>query len=310
LISTRTTPARPPRLRPGDRVALVAPAGPASEEKIQRSIERCHAFGLQPVVAASARKRHGFMAGTDAERAADLQTAFDDESIAAIWAVRGGYGAMRLLDQLDFGQIQHRPKPFIGFSDNTALHLAFSRSALVSFLGPHASERFPDETATTFRRVLFEAEAPGLLPVPAGEPPVSTLSPGMAEGELIGGNLSLLATACGTRFSLEAHGRIVVIEDIGEPEHHIDRTLTQLALSGALDGAVAIAFGRFTNIPETPNDLPLDQVLREWVEPLRIPAVLGLPFGHVDQNWTLPLGARCRLDADAGTLEILDPAVT
>lgn len=300
---------RPPRLRPGDRVLLVAPAGPAAEEKIARGVERCRALGLEPVLAASARRRHGYLAGTDEERAADLQAGFEDDSIAALWAVRGGYGAIRLLPRLDLSPLQRRPKPFVGFSDNTALHLAFQNAGLVSFHGPHAPEPFPEPTEAAFRKVLFEPGPVGFLPYPTEEKPPTTLTGGVAEGDVVGGNLALLASACGTPFALRAHGKIVLIEDVGEPIHHVDRTLTQLAFSGALDGAAAIAFGQFSRMRPVPNDRPLEEMLREWIAPLGIPAVLGFPFGHLDHNWTLPLGVRARLDADAATLEILEPAV-
>lgn len=300
---------RPRRLRPGDRVLLVAPSGPASEERIRHGEERCRALGLEPVVAPSARKQHGYFAGTDEERAADLRAGFRDDSITALWAVRGGYGAIRLLTRVDLEPLRRNPKAFIGFSDNTAIHLALNRAGMVSFLGPHAPEDFPEVTDASFRKVLFEGDAPGLLPLPTNRPAPVPLAGGVAEGPLIGGNLTLLASACGTPFSLQTRGAIVLIEDVGDPIHHIDRHLTQLYLAGALDGAAGIAFGHFSNIEKTPNDRPIVDVLREWVEPLGIPAVFDLPFGHEPENWTLPLGARARLDGNAGTLEILEPGV-
>lgn len=218
---------------------------------------------------------------------------------------------MRLLEALDLLPLRDRPKPFIGFSDNTAIHLALARIGLVSFHGAHPGGEFPGFTERCFRDVLFRAEPAGALPsAPDGEAAVC-LSAGEAEGPLVGGNLALLAAACGTPFELDARGRIVVIEDINEPAYRIDRAFTQLRLAGCLDGAVAIAFGRFNwTEPVPPTDPPLDEVLAELVGPLDIPAVAGLPFGHVDDQWCLPLGVRARVDAGSGRFELLESAVT
>lgn len=300
---------KPPALTPGSRVALVAPAGPVTAARIQRAIERCTALGYEPVVSEIVRLRHGYLAGPDRNRASDIQAAFDDPDLDGVWALRGGYGTMRILPQLDLSALRERPKAFIGFSDNTGLHLALQRRGLVSFHGPHAGfDRFPRSARRTFERVLQEPLAAGILKPPRKPKPL-TLRPGRAEGRLLGGNLSLLAAACGTPFQPDANGRIVVVEDVAEPVYRIDRMLTQLRLSGALDGVAALAFGRFTKVRPMREDLPLERVLRDVADTLRVPAVAHLPFGHVPRNWTLPLGCRARLDADAGTLEVLEAAV-
>lgn len=301
---------RPPRLAPGARVMLVAPAGPVSEETIETAMLRCATLGFEPVLAPSVRERRGYLAGPDALRAADLQGAFDDARTDAIWAIRGGYGALRLLPCLDLTPLRSVPKAFIGLSDSTALHLALAGAGLVSFHGPNAgAAAFPEATEACFRRVLCSTEPPGYLPYPDVSVPTTTLAGGSAEGRLAGGNLALVAAACGTAFQLQGRGAIVLLEDVGEPVYRIDRMLTQLALSGALDGAAAIAFGHFTQPRSGQDDRLLLDTLREWIAPLGIPAALGLPFGHVLYNWTLPLGALARLDADGGTLEVLEPAV-
>lgn len=289
---------------------LVAPAGPASPEKIDASVERCAHFGFEAVLGSGARERTGYLAGPDAARAADLQAAIDDDSIDAIWAIRGGYGSMRLLPKLDLSRLRVRPKPFIGFSDNTTLHLAFARAGIVSYHGPHAAAPFPPLTEDCFRRVLMSTEPAGILPLPElGERRV-TLCGGSAEGTLLGGNLAMLAAACGTPVAPEGTGRIIFIEDVGEPLYRIDRTLTQLALAGVFDGAAGVAFGQFSEVVPHEDDVRVNEVLREFIEPFGIPAVSGLPIGHVDLNWTLPFGVRARLDADAGTLALLDSAVS
>jgi muramoyltetrapeptide carboxypeptidase len=278
-------------------------------DRVDRAIAECLYLGLEPVLGAAARGRLGYLAGPDPERAADLNRAFRDPAIDAVWSLRGGYGAMRLLPDLDFESLRRAPKPFIGFSDNTAIHLALAHHGVISFHGPH-----PGALETTFSRaclqdVLGMTHASGVLPpAPDGEP-VTCLAPGAATGRLAGGNLSILAGMCGTPWPLRAAGCIVVVEDVGEPTYRIDRMLMQLLLSGCLHGAAGIAFGRFTDRTASDNDRPLEEVLTEIVGPLGIPVVAGVPVGHIDAQWTLPLGARARLDADRGTLEILESAV-
>jgi muramoyltetrapeptide carboxypeptidase len=300
---------RPPRLQAGDRVALLAPAGPVTAERLDTAIVRCRRLGLQPAPGAAVRRRSGYLAGPDASRAADFQAAVRDDDVAAIWAVRGGYGTMRLLASLDLEPLRRRPKPFIGFSDNTALHLALQRLGLVSFHGPHAGfPDFPEWTEACFRSVLMADRPAGVLPAaPSGSGAV-VLRGGRARGRLLGGNLSLLAALCGTAYQPRCRGRILFIEDVAEPVYRIDRMLTQLQLAGVLDGAAGFALGLFTRLPEGQAE-SLERLLRSRLSPLGVPAVLGLPFGHAGLNWTLPLGVDALLDGDAATLELLEPAV-
>jgi len=300
---------RPARLISGSRVALVAPAGPLTEERIETALDRCRALDLHPVLGRSARNRTGYFAGTDEERAADLQAALDDDSIDAIWALRGGYGALRLLPHLDVSRMREKAKAFIGFSDNTTLHLTFFNAGVVSFHGPHAGGDFPSETRAAFERVLFCDEAAGELPLRASDPAPQMLRGGKARGPLIGGNLSLLATSCGTDHCLQARGCIVFMEDVSEATYRVDRALMQLYAAGAFVGVAGFAFGRFTDVPESENDRPIYEVLLEIAERLRVPAVVDFPIGHVEHNWTVPVGVIAELDADAATLGIVEPAV-
>lgn len=301
---------RPQRLSAGDRVLLVAPAGPVSARRIEVARRRCRALRLEPVVAAAAAERRGYLAGTDAARAADVQRGFQDEDIAAVWAIRGGYGTMRILRRLDFAPLLRRPKPVIGFSDTTALHLALARARLVSFHGPHAGlAEFPDFAAQCMERVLFRPQPAGILPMAPDAPPPVTLVEGIAQGELAGGNLALLAALCGTDFAPRAEGKIVCLEDVDEPLYRVDRMLTQLALAGVMRGAAGVAFGQFTRMKTSASDPPLVHVLRDWALDLGIPAVSGLPFGHAAANWTLPFGVVARMDAAACTIELLEAAV-
>jgi muramoyltetrapeptide carboxypeptidase len=295
---------RPPRLRAGSRVALVAPAGPVQEGRIQAALERCRRLGLEPVLGAAAHGMHvEYLAGTDEDRLADLQRALVAPDIDAVWALRGGYGTMRLLQRLDLAGLAAASRAFIGFSDNTALHLALHARGVVSFHGPNAGGDASELSEACLRRVLFEAEAAGALPLPAGRAP-ARLHGGAAEGPLIGGNLALLAAMCGTPAAPRAAGAILFVEDVGETAYRLDRAWTQLALAGALDGVRGVAFGRFTDCGADTHAL-----LQRLSAPLGVPVLADLPFGHEPDNWTLPLGVRARLDADAGSLELLESAV-
>ena len=299
---------KPRALRPGARVALVAPAGPVARERIEGSVARCRSLGLDPVVMPSAAARRGFLAGTDAERLGDLQAALDDLSIDAVWALRGGYGTLRFLHRLDLSRQRKAPIPFIGFSDNTTLHVLHAALGVISFHGPHPGADFPPETEEAFRCVLFDREPAGRLPTRELDPEPRTLVGGRVEAPLAGGNLCLLASLCGTPWQATARGRILLLEDIGEPAYRVDRMLIQLERSGVLDGALGLAVGRFTASAD--DEHPIVDVIAEFAERLRLPAVVDLPFGHVEHNWTLPVSARALLDADAATLAISESAVS
>lgn len=295
---------RPPRLRAGARVALVAPAGPMADERIDIALDRCRRFGLEPVLGEAARSRHReYLAGSDELRRDDLRRAFTDPEIDAVWALRGGYGTMRLLADLDLSGLALAPRAYIGFSDNTAVHLALHTRGVVSFHGPHAGGDATDLTELVMQRVLWNDRAAGVLPLPDDRPAV-TLAGGTAEGPLIGGNLSLLAAMCGTRAAPVADGAILFVEEIGEEAYRLDRAWTQLELAGVLDGVAGIAFGRFTDCGDDVIDL-----LQLLTARLAVPTLADLPIGHEPDNWTLPLGVGARLDAGRGTLELLEPAV-
>jgi len=299
---------RPPRLRAGDRVALVAPAGPITPERLSNAIELCESLGLMPVTAENAAGRAGYFSAPDAQRARDLQSAIDDDSIAAIWALRGGYGTMRILPLLDLRRLRARPKAYIGFSDNTALHMALLNAGLVSFHGPHAGGDFPEDVRAAFQAVLFEPAAAGPLPLLGGEP-ARTLTPGRVSAPLIGGNLALLAALCGTPYQPVTAGRILFFEDVGEPAYRVDRMLVQLRMSGALDGVAGVAVGRFTECEAREGEPAVLDVVHEFVRSLGVPAATGFPIGHVPANWTLPIGVQAVLDADDGALTLTEPAV-
>ncbi|HEX2204250.1 MAG TPA: LD-carboxypeptidase [Longimicrobium sp.] len=304
---------RPPALRPGARVALVAPAGPLGEGAVERAVERVRAWGFEPVPGEACHGRHGYLSAPDAARAADFNAALRDPSVDAVWSLRGGYGVMRILDAIDWEALVARPKALIGFSDNTALHLAARRLGVVSFHGPHpATVEMNDFAQAGLWRVLTDPAPAGRLPFPEGDASTETITGGVAEGPLVGGNLSLVASTLGTAYAIDAEGALLFLEEVGEPAYRVDRMLTQLRLAGVLDHVAGVVIGGFTETPEgaSPDHPAVEEVLRDRLGDLGVPVAVGFPFGHVADNWTLPVGVRARLDAGAGRLEVLEGAVS
>lgn len=291
----------PPALAPGARVALVAPAGPLRDERdLERAIANVREMGWEPIVGTHAMARSGYLAGLDHERLSDLQRALDDRDIDAVWCLRGGYGAMRLLEALAFDALRTRPKPLIGFSDITALHAAAGRAAqLVTYHGPTARGALTPFSRTSLSlAVATQGDSCGFAA------DARALYAGRAQGRLVGGNLALLAALAGTPYEPDYDGAILVIEDVNEPVYRADRMLTQLRLSGALTGVVALAFGAFTESPEAEGAGAFEALFQSLATTLHVPCVVGIPMGHINDQWTLPLGALATLDADARRLTV------
>jgi muramoyltetrapeptide carboxypeptidase len=316
---------RPRRLAPGQTVGMVAPsAAPNEPERIRFAIDTVESLGFKVKPGAHLFDREGYLAGADAARAADLNAMFADDGVDAIWCVRGGYGASRMLPALDYEAMRRRPKPLIGYSDITALHMAIHRHAgLVTFHGPVAFRAFTPYTLGELRRVLWTGEVPSRLGAPPPferaegrvdwENRVATLVPGKARGRLIGGNLCLMAHLCGTPYFPDLRGAILFLEDVEEAYYRIDRMLTQLWLSGALAEVAGIVFGKFTSCDPSPfflQNRPLEEILAERARALGVPAVSGVMIGHVEDQTTLPIGCLAELDADAATLTLLEPGIS
>ena len=311
----------PPVLKPGQRVALVAPAGPLLDhDDLTRGEELCRALGFEPVLGANAGRRYGYLAGTADERVADLNAALADPRVDAVWCLRGGYGLTRILDRVDFGALERRPKAVIGFSDVTALLLALYReTGVATFHGPMARAPLTPFSRDHFARVLTAVKPAGRLGRVA--PPADVLVPrqgrivglvpGAAEGRLIGGNLTLLQCLIGTRYFPDLDGAILFLEDVHEDLYAIDRMLAHLRMTGALGKVAGVLIGQFTEMKRSTEDgaLGFDEVLATHLAPLRIPVAYGFPIGHVDDQWTLPVGIRARVDAGTGEVELLEPSV-
>lgn len=286
----------PPPLAPGARVALLSPAGPLIDAAdLSRAESNARTLGWDPIVFPGALARHGYLAGDDASRVADLNAAIRDPRIDGIWCIRGGYGTMRILDAIDYDALRKSPKAVIGYSDITALHCAIrARCDLVSYHGPTARA-----TLTPFSRASLERatrrdgdpfEGVGALPL---------LREGSAAGPLVGGNLALLCALIGAPYSAQFDGAILVIEDVNEPLYRIDRMIRQLILSGALARVAGLCVGSFTERGDETDDAPrsLDVLFEEAAAHVRGPVATGAPVGHLANQWTIPLGARAELSA-------------
>ncbi|GAA2784127.1 S66 peptidase family protein [Nonomuraea dietziae] len=279
-------------MRAGDTVAIVSPSGPANATLLARGVRLLEGLGLKVVLGEHVLDREGFLAGSDADRAADLQAAWCDPAVSAVFCSRGGYGAARLLDLLDWAAMREAgPKVLLGSSDITALHhVVATELGLPTLHGPMpACDAVTDPvTWDNLQAALF-----GQAPPVTGD---TVLREGRAEGVLAGGNLSLLASLCGTRHQPSFAGRLVLLEDIAEHPYRIDRMLTQLLQSGVFDGVRGIALGSWVDCGD-----PLP-VLAERLLPLDVPVIAGLPVGHGTPQWSVWLGALGVIDTESCSL--------
>ncbi|MEU8988058.1 LD-carboxypeptidase [Streptomyces sp. NPDC048558] len=301
---------RPSRLAPGARVAVVAPSGPVPEERLRAGLDVLRGWGLDPVVAPHVLDRHGelaYLAGADADRVADLQTAWCDPAVDAVLCARGGYGAQRLVDLLDWEAMRAAgPKVFVGFSDVTALHEAFAdRLGLVTLHGPMAAGVDFIKNARAqehLRATLFEPESVRTIASTG-----SALIPGRARGVTLGGCLCLLAAEVGTPYArTSARGGLLCLEDVGEETYRLDRYLTQLLRAGLFEGVRGVLLGSWQECE------PYERVrvlLLDRLGGLGVPVVEEFGFGHGEGALTIPLGVSAELDADAGTLTLDEPAL-
>ncbi|MFJ7069320.1 LD-carboxypeptidase [Streptomyces sp. NPDC101115] len=303
---------RPPRLRPGARVAVVAPSGPVPEDRLQAGLDILRGWDLDPVVAPHVLDTHpalDHLAGADADRARDLTEAWCDPDVSAVLCARGGYGAQRMVDLLDWTAIRAAgPKVLVGYSDVTALHEAFAvRLGLATLHGPMvAAAAFLKDARTqeSLRATLFAPESVRTI----GLDTAAALAPGRAHGVTLGGCLALLAADLGTPHARpSARGGLLLLEDVGEEPYRLDRMLTQLLRSGWLDGVAAIGLGSWEECG--PYD-EVREVLADRLGGLGVPVLENMGFGHHESAPTVPLGVPGVLDTEAGTLTLDVPALS
>lgn len=285
-----------PRLRPEGRIAIIAPAGPKAFD-VPTAERWMAARGYSLKIFPGALQHSGYLAGNDSTRLQDLHDAFADDEIDAIMCLRGGYGSPRLLDRIDYSLLRRHIKPFVGYSDITALHMAIAKEAgFVTFHGPMlTSEVLADRkppTETSLRRMVRGQFRHGSELAHPSAWPLTSIAHGISRGRLMGGNLAMICALEGTPWALEPEGIILLIEDVNEPLYRVDRMLTQLRLSGKLAKIAGVLVGDFAGISVE----AMTPLLRQTFEPLGVPVVAGWRSGHCDPNLTLPLGAMVRLD--------------
>ncbi len=314
------TTIKPRRLAAGDTVGLINPAGATFvRSDLALVVETLSALGLSARPGNHVLDRYGYLAGTDAARAADVNAMFADDSVNAVLAVRGGWGCNRILPLLEYDAIREHPKLLMGYSDITSLLVAlYARCGMVTFHGPVGTSTWNQFSLGYFRRVVMEGEAATFRnPASSGDnlvqtrDRVDTITPGEARGILVGGNLSVLAAMIGSPYLPSWKNVLLFLEDDNEPVYRIDRMLTQLRLAGVLEQLSGFIFGKCTNCGpgEGYGSLTLEEVFADHIAPLRIPAFAGAMIGHIENKFTMPIGIEADMDADKGTITMRERAV-
>jgi len=306
---------RPQKLVKGDFIGLITPASPVADSSlVERGVRYLESQGYRVVVGENVGKRYGYLAGTDEERAADLHSMFEKKEVKAIFCLRGGYGTPRLLSLINYKRIARNPKIFVGYSDVTALQLAFwTKCRLITFHGPMAGVEMAQQmdpfTEEMFWRCVTSSQRLGAIPLSED---VQVLRKGEARGRLLGGNLSLLVSVLGTPYQPDFSGAIIFAEETSEEPYRVDRMMTHLHNAGVFRKASGLVLGQFTGcIPTdaTKPSLSTEEVLRNSAQKFAKPALANLPFGHAARTMTLPVGVRVRFDGGRRLLEFTEPAV-
>lgn len=305
------------KLKKGDIIGLVGTSGIISEERLIQGIEFVKSLGFNVIVGESCSSKYGYLSGSDEIRARDLNEMFSNQDIRGIFCMRGGYGAPRIMDKIDYDLIKKNPKIFIGYSDITALHTAFNQKAeLITYHSPMPSTEFyrgvDEKTLKSFLENImdigknYDSEEIGIRNI--GERSLETVVEGIAVGELTGGNLTLIASMLGTPYEIDCRGKILFLEDIDEEPYRIDRMMSQLRLAGKFEEAAGIILGCFTNCEakQPEKSLTLDQVVKDILVPAGKPILKNLTAGHCLPTLTLPLGKRVRMDSIEKKIEILN----
>lgn len=307
---------KPKRLEKGDCISLISPAGGIKDKKSTlKGVEYLESLGFRIKVGKNAFKINGFLAGTDRERLSDLHQMFADKRVDAIICFRGGYGTSRLLSSIDYNLIKKNPKIFCGYSDITALHLAIlKKTNLVTFHSPMVVSVFSDDkrkfTENNLFDILSNPENEKEYPIPKRWKKLEVINKGKVEGRLIGGNLSLVISTLGTPYEIETKNKIVFLEDIGEESYRLDRYLTHLLNAKKLYDAVGFIIGVNVDCePENKTQQSSREVFIERLKPLKKPLILGFPFGHIDNQITIPYGIKAFLDATNRKLVLKEKCV-
>ncbi|GGO18881.1 peptidase S66 [Micromonospora parathelypteridis] len=302
---------RAPALVPGDRVRVVSPGGTPSPANMARGIEILRSWGLEVELGAHVFARYGYLAGTDAQRLADLNAALNDPGVRGVFAARGGYGTQRIVDQIDVAGIRRDPRVVVGFSDITSIHGRLWReTGLATFYGPMVNwsdSRTGPESAESLRRAVMTT-APVTISRDPAETAAAVLVPGRATGPLLGGCLTLISTSLGADDAPKFDGAILFFEDVDEAPYSIDRMLTELRRVGVLTRVAGVVIGQITNSVGGPDEWDAAAVLRDRLYDLGVPVLGGLRLGHGNGQLTVPLGSRATIDAVAGTLTV-EPGV-
>ncbi len=306
---------KPKALKKGDTIGLICPAtAPDDLSRIEKSAVYFEKLGCNVLIGKNAFKSYGYLAGTDKERSDDIVSMFTNAKVKAIICIRGGYGSNRLLDMLPYDIIRKNPKIFVGFSDITSLQTALlALSGILTIAGPMAAVDFHSTsdpyTEENFWRLITEPKAAGIVPLPAGHN-VNVLRKGIGEGVLFGGNFANFVALLGTPYFPKPDNKILLIEDVDEKPHRIDRMLNQLKLAGVLDKVNGVIAGQFTDCESTnPNAFTVDEVLKQYLGKLKVPVITNYPHGHTKHIASLPIGGKVRINGNKGTVEILESAV-
>ncbi len=303
---------QPPRLKPGDVISIVSPGSPIETRNgLERGIAALERMGFHVRANERIFQSFRYLAGDDHSRAEELMHAFEDPTVHAIIALRGGYGCARLIPLLMEKRLRHHPKIFMGFSDLTTLHLFFRRRfGWITIHGPMAtSPALGNIAAEQEKHLLSLLTDPDYRPT-LGFPQLETWVPGTAEGKLVGGCLSLIVASIGTPYEIETGGKILFLEDQGEPPYRIDRMLTHLRLSGKLESVAGLLLGNFYNCEPSQGNYTAADTLRDILSELNVPTIANFPAGHGEDNWAMPLGAKIEIDAEARTVKFLDATVS
>ena len=302
---------RPPSLHPGDTIGIVAPASPIEQrDSLERGIATLERMGFHVRFDERVFESLRYLAGEDTARAEELMRYFEDPAVHAIVGLRGGYGCSRLIPLLNENRLRPHAKLFMGFSDLTTLHLFFFRRfGWITLHGPMAASPTLGIIGAEQEKHLFSLWTdPGYMPA-FSFPQLEAWVPGVAEGILIGGCLSVIVTSLGTRYEISTEGKILFLEDSGEPPYRIDRMLAHLHLAGKLEGIAGLLMGSFHECDPTQGDYTARDTLRDILEKLNVPVLASFPAGHGPDNWAIPLGVKVRIDANARSVQFLEPAV-